>query len=270
MSKDESQYLKSLLLSHPLRGQLVRRIFSSWQIPPGSRGLDLGCGPGLYTMMLAETPGISVHVTGVDASGEFLEKARCLAGQTGMGDRVAFQEGDARSLPFEDKSFDWAFSMDCVGCIPEDPVILLSELKRVVRPGGLIMILIWSSQVLLPGYPLLEAKLNATAAGTAPFSLTMKPGRHTMCGLEWLAQAGLQPARARTYVQDVCAPLSPEMKTALVDLFSMRWGSAEEELSPADWREYQRLCSAESPDLIIDNPGYYAFFTYSTFQGRVQ
>ncbi len=269
MPAKESQYLKSLLLSHPLREQLVRRIFDSWQLPPESRGLDLGCGPGLYTMMLAEMLGHSAHITGLDANGEFLAQARWLAGQTGMTNRVAFEESDARRLPFGDKSFDWAFSMDCLGSIPEDPVVLLSELARVVKPGGLIAVMIWSSQVLLPGYPLLEAKLNATAAGIAPYSLTMKPERHIMCGLDWFAQSGLQPARAQTFVQDVCAPLRPEIKTALIDLFSMRWGNPEAELSPIDWRDYQRLCSAESPDLILDTPNYYAFFTYSTFQGRV-
>lgn len=266
---EPGQYLKSLLLSQPLREPLIRKIISSGRFPQDSRGLDMGCGPGLYTMILAETLGSSAHVTGLDTSSELLAQARFLANESGMKNRVLFQEGNAMSIPFEDKSFDWAFSMDCVGCIPEDPVILLNELRRVVRPGGLILILIWSFQLLLPGYPLLEAKLNATSAGIAPFSPTMKPERHTLCALEWFAQAGLQSARAETFVQDVSGPLIPEIKTALIDLFSMRWGNAKNEMNPEDWREYQRLCSLESPDLILDNPGYYGFFTYTAFQGVV-
>ena len=43
----------------------------------------------------------------------------------------------------------------------------------------------------------------------------------------------------------------------------------EAELSEEDWAEYQRLCLAESSDFILDLPDYYAFFTYSMFQGRV-
>ena len=41
------------------------------------------------------------------------------------------------------------------------------------------------------------------------------------------------------------------------------------ELSEEDWAEYQRLCLPGSSDFILDLPEYYAFFTYSMFQGRV-
>ena len=43
----------------------------------------------------------------------------------------------------------------------------------------------------------------------------------------------------------------------------------EAELSEGDWAEFQRLCLAESPEFILDIPDYYAFFTYSMFQGWV-
>jgi demethylmenaquinone methyltransferase/2-methoxy-6-polyprenyl-1,4-benzoquinol methylase len=55
----------------------------------------------------------------------------------------------------------------------------------------------------------------------------------------------------------------------------MRWPGVESELremgadSEKLWAEYQRLCLPESPDFILDHPDYYAFFTYSTFRGRV-
>ncbi|MCG7849929.1 MAG: hypothetical protein MIO93_12240, partial [ANME-2 cluster archaeon] len=68
---------------------------------------------------------------------------------------------------------------------------------------------------------------------------------------------------------DVCAPLSGEMRSALVALIEMRWVDVGAELSEGDWAEYQRLCLAESPDFILDIPDYYAFYTYSMFRGRV-
>jgi demethylmenaquinone methyltransferase/2-methoxy-6-polyprenyl-1,4-benzoquinol methylase len=59
------------------------------------------------------------------------------------------------------------------------------------------------------------------------------------------------------------------MRAALVDLFEMRWGGAQAEMSREDWAEYQRLCRPQSPDFIGDRPDYYAFFTESLFYGQV-
>ena len=67
----------------------------------------------------------------------------------------ASKEGSVTELPFDDDTFVWAGSMDCVGYLPLEPAPLLSELARVVRPGGRVAILAWSSEKLLPGYPLL-------------------------------------------------------------------------------------------------------------------
>jgi demethylmenaquinone methyltransferase/2-methoxy-6-polyprenyl-1,4-benzoquinol methylase len=52
-------------------------------------------------------------------------------------------------------------------------------------------------------------------------------------------------------------------------LLEMRWPGVQSEVSQEDWAEFQRLCQPESPDFILDLPDYYAFFTYSMFQGKV-
>ena len=85
----------------------------------------------------------------------------------------------------------------------------------------------------------------------------------------WFRRAGMKEVTARTFAGDVCAPLSGELRDALIALIEMRWADVEAELSEGDWAEYQRLCLAESPDFILNLPDYYAFFTYSMFRGRV-
>ena len=55
--------------------------------------------------------------------------------------------------------------MDLVGYLKIDPILLLKELARTVKSGSVICILNWSSQMLLPGYPVLEARLNETSLG---------------------------------------------------------------------------------------------------------
>jgi len=67
----------------------------------------------------------------------------------------------------------------------------------------------------------------------------------------------------------VHAPLSDEIRNAMMALLEMRWGDVQAELSHKDWIEFPRLCLPESPDFILNNPDYYAFFTYSLFRGRV-
>lgn len=266
---DINEYARSLYLSKPLRDPVIRKIIEELQLPLQSYGLDAGCGIGLNSLLLAEAVGPTGRIMGLDISREFLEEARFLASKFGLGDRITFQYGDVAALPFEDNSFDWAWSVDLVGYIPVNPVPFLKELGRVVKPGGKICISMWSSQKLLPGYPILEAQLNATSAGIAPFERNMNPERHFMNAPQWFSQAGFQGISARTFVGDVAAPLSPEIRAALLDLFSMRWGSCQPEVPPEIWNEYLRLCSVNSPDLILNLPNYYAFFTYSLFYGQV-
>ena len=79
----------------------------------------------------------------------------------------------------------------------------------------------------------------------------------------------MKNVQAHTFAGDACAPLSDDIRKALVSLFSMRWDGAESELSKEDLEDYKRLCSPGSPDYILDNPDYYGFFTYSMFTGNV-
>jgi demethylmenaquinone methyltransferase/2-methoxy-6-polyprenyl-1,4-benzoquinol methylase len=198
-----------------------------------------------------------------------LARARETAAKSPLSEYVSFREGSVSSLPFDDDAFDWAWSVDCVGYATPNPLPALRELTRVVRPGGTVAILLWSSQQLLPGYPLLEARLNATSLGIAPFSKGRRPESHFLRALGWFRDAGLEKLRARTFVGDVHAPLSDDVRTALLSLIEMRWGEPRSELSAEDWAEFQRICRPESPDFILNLPDYYAFFTYSLFCGKV-
>jgi demethylmenaquinone methyltransferase/2-methoxy-6-polyprenyl-1,4-benzoquinol methylase len=159
-----------------LRAPIVRSALQALQLPAGSRGLDAGCGVGLQALRLAENAGPEGHVTGLDLSLEVLGRARDIAREAGLLDRVSFREGDINSLPFDDDTFDWAWSMDCVGYAPIEPLPLIAELKRVVKPGGTVAILAWSSESLLPGHPALEARLRATSGGVGPLRRRKRAG----------------------------------------------------------------------------------------------
>jgi demethylmenaquinone methyltransferase/2-methoxy-6-polyprenyl-1,4-benzoquinol methylase len=266
---DANPIIQNLLQANPLREPTLRSIIQSLRLPRGSRGLDAGCGIGLQTLLLAEAVGAEGHITGMDILLELLNYGAGMIAEAGFSDQVTFRAGDVSSLPFEDQSFDWAWSADCIGYPAGDLTSSLQELVRVVKPGGNIILLGWSSQQFLPGYPLLETRLNATCSGYIPFLKDKGPEQHFMRASSYLKNAGLEDIEGRTFVGDVRAPLSSDEQTALTSLFEMLWSMPQPEASAEDVAEYKRLCTPGSPNFILDIPDYYAFFTYSIFQGRV-
>ena len=142
------------------------------------------------------------------------------------------------------------------------------ETLRVAKPGGIVAIAAWSSEKLLRGYPMLEARLGATPSGIAPFVQGAKPEWHFLRALGWLNELGLREVKARVFADSVYAPLNDDTRNALVDLFGQRWPNVAPELSSDDFAEFQRLCLPDSPDFILNLPDYYAFFTYTMFWGK--
>jgi len=262
-------YAGKLALSDVLRQPAIRAAIKALDLPKGSRGLDAGCGIGSHTLLLAEAVVPGGYVTGLDLSPGFLARARATAARSPLSEYVSFQEGNVNSLPFDDDAFDWAWSVDCVGYGTPDPIAVLRELARVVRPSGTVAILGWSSQQLLPGHPLLEARLNATRLGIAPFSQGRRAEQHFLRALGWFRNVGLEEPKVRTFVGSVHAPLDDAVRSALISLLEMRWGDPRSDLSEEDWATYRRLSEPDSPEFIVDIPEYYAFFTYSMFQATV-
>jgi demethylmenaquinone methyltransferase/2-methoxy-6-polyprenyl-1,4-benzoquinol methylase len=251
------------------REPIIQSAIQTLDFPPGSRGLDVGCGVGIHTQSLAKAIAPAGHVTGLDNSPDQISYAREYAKNSEVSQQVSFREGDMRNIPFERNTFDWVWSMDCVGYAPLDPQPIIQELVRVVKPGGRIALLAWSSQQLLPGYPELEARLAATSAGLAPFAKEKHPAYHFSRALGWFRDAGLLNCSAHTFVTEAYAPLLDHQRNALVALFEMRWPGVQSELSAEDWDQYKRICFPGSSDFILDHPDYYSFFTYTMFQGRV-
>jgi len=266
---DIDTYIKSLEISNILRESTLCSAIQALQLPLGSRGLDAGCGIGLQALLLAEAVGPEGHVTGLDLSPEFLVHAEKTIMKSGLSKRISLQEGDIKNLPFDDNTFDWAWSVDCAGYAPLEPLPLVKELARVVKPGGCVAILAWSSEKLLPGYPLLEARLSATSSGMAPFVKGKSPELHFYRALGWFREACLEEPAAQTFAGSAYAPLTDNLHNALTALFQMRWIGVEAELTKEECAEYRRFCLPESPDFILNHPDYYAFFTYSMFHGKV-
>ena len=97
------------------------------------RVLDVGCGTGFATAGLLEHVDV---VYGLDQSVHQLEKAYAKFGRRGS---VRFHVGDAERLPFRDDSFDVVWSSGSIEYWP-DPVATLREFRRVLSPGGQVLV----------------------------------------------------------------------------------------------------------------------------------
>ena len=145
--------------------RLVAADFLDWLEPtPGLRWLDVGCGNGAFSMMVAKRCAPAM-INGIDPSEEQLAFAR-----TRLPTSVAqFERGDAMALPFDDDSFDMAVMPLVIFFVP-DPAVGVGEMARVVRSGGTVASYSWD----MPGggfpYAPVNAELSAMGinAPTAP------------------------------------------------------------------------------------------------------
>ena len=111
---------------------LMNRGFRSGRI------LDSGCGFGTIPVELAKAfP--EVEIIGIDLGQPLLDLARSLAEKAGVGDRITFQMGDVEKLESEDDSFDLVINTFMLHIV-ENPTVMLNEIERVTKPGGIIMI----------------------------------------------------------------------------------------------------------------------------------
>jgi ubiquinone/menaquinone biosynthesis C-methylase UbiE len=116
----------------------VGEIFLDWiAAAPRLEWLDVGCGTGIFTELIAARCQ-PLRVTGVDPAQAQID----LAASKVADKCVGFRTGDAQALPFADASFDVATAALVVNFVP-DRNRALSEMRRVVRPSGLVAGYVW-------------------------------------------------------------------------------------------------------------------------------
>jgi ubiquinone/menaquinone biosynthesis C-methylase UbiE len=140
MIKFDEQFLLHLETYHQSASALAKRerYLTMLNPLPGQQILDLGCGGGDFCRVLAPLVSPGGQVTGVDLSPDAVILATRSSDSTESG-LLAFEQGDGHDLRFADRSFDAATCISMLGFC-QDPSRVLSELQRVLRQGGRLLL----------------------------------------------------------------------------------------------------------------------------------
>lgn len=125
--------------------QWVEPVAAAAGLQPNQRVLDIACGTGVLARGIAERNGRSARVVGLDINEGMLAVARRLA------PHIEWQHSPAEALPFPDESFDTVVSQFGLMFF-DDRRAAITEMLRVLRPGGRLAVAVWASLDETPGY----------------------------------------------------------------------------------------------------------------------
>jgi SAM-dependent methyltransferase len=132
---------QALSLVNPMRALLqpVAPAVRAFQLRPGDTVLEIGPGPGYFTVEAGRTVGAAGRIVCLDVQPGMIATLRGRLDARGV-DNARLLVGDAMALPLADHCVDRAFLVTVIGEIPDRPRALI-ELRRVMKPGGVLSIM---------------------------------------------------------------------------------------------------------------------------------
>lgn len=234
----------------------LQTIVNELPLRPEMRVLDLACGDGFYTRRIAERLGSGGFIAGVDINLAYLSQARVEASRQRGRARIDFLAASFDRLPFPDDTFDLVWCAQSLYSLP-DPVIAIGHMARVLRPGGVVVVLENDTlhQVFLPWpvrleLPLRAAELRSFQEGSRNSSKYYVGRRLPAI----LASAGLEPLRMTTHAFDRQAPLGEAERDLLQGYLEEVSERVAPHLDAALLQELRQLVDPGSPQHLLGQP----------------
>jgi len=141
--------------------RVLDRFLAEVELQPGERVLEVGCGSGVFTRLMAQSMRGECPIVAVDINRYFLKEAVALAQKTGYQEAIEFREASAEALPFENNTFETCLSTTVMEEVDADR--MLAQMIRVTKPGGRVGVIVRAEDVNSWVNVPLEAKLKAKA-----------------------------------------------------------------------------------------------------------
>lgn len=133
-----------------MMGEWAPRVIALASPQLGERVLDVACGTGALTRVVAQSIGPNGRVVGSDLSPEMLSEARKITFDPSNAAPIEWREGDVSAIPFDSETFDIVFCNFGLMFFP-DQVAALKEMRRVLKLDGRLALAVWGSIAKCPG-----------------------------------------------------------------------------------------------------------------------
>jgi ubiquinone/menaquinone biosynthesis C-methylase UbiE len=233
----------------PTYAAMVATLLEVMAPAAGETVLEVGCGSGAVARLAARRPGGAGNpITAVDINTYLLREAAALAEEEGLAHRITFAEGNAERLPFADASFDHAYSVTVLEECDAD--LALRELRRVVRPGGRVGVVVRATELPHPWNVDLPGPLRAKVDTRPP-----------LVGPRGVADRSLYPRMAAAgFERLACFPMLVSVAAGEGPFFRYLEGNVLSRLTPEErpvW-ETARRAALEAGLLFATNPHHCA------------
>ncbi len=230
-------------------------------IQPGWHVLDAGCGTGSFLPLLAELVGPTGKITAIDVAPENRASAQQLVDTLQLGTAVTIQAGDITQLSFAENTFDAVWCANVSQYLTDEQfATMLQEMRRVVKPGGLIAIKEFDATTwqFLPADPVLMLRLIANQKEPGLRQTQDEGCLRPVLFRSWFHRAGLQEIWIKNFVSECQPPLDSDLTAFLQNLLSWLADKAETAtVSAADLAVWRQLGDIHAADHILNRPDFY-------------